>query len=100
MDRLSVVPLGEKRPAEVVACAVAGSLSVGPAGIYYGACPRGTPEVALHVMNMDIGETHVVGTLDGFADGHGVAVSPDGKQILYVRSTWMGVDVFLIENFR
>lgn len=98
---LWVVPLEGGQPAELVGCAVARSLSVGPAGIYYGSCLRKyTPGDALEVMNMDTRKRQFLGPLDRFAAGHSVAVSPDGREILYVRYRGMGVDVFLIENFR
>jgi Tol biopolymer transport system component len=97
-----VVPLEGGRPEELVSCAVAGSLSVGPPGIYYVSCrDYWTREgAALHSLNLDTGQRQLVGTLDGFLPHRGVAVSPDGQQILYVRARGHGVDVFLIENFR
>jgi Tol biopolymer transport system component/DNA-binding winged helix-turn-helix (wHTH) protein len=99
---LWVVPVEGGRPAEqLVGCALMGSLSVGPAGFYYGSCEfrtaRGT---AIQSVNIDTREKHYLGGLDGFDPGHGLAVSPDGQEILYVRHRGFGADVFVIENFR
>jgi hypothetical protein len=99
---LWIVPLEGGRPAEqLVGCALAGSLSVGPAGVYYGSCEYSSARsTALQSLNVDTREKHYVGGLESFTTGHGVAVSPDGQEILYVRQRAFGVDVFLIENFR
>jgi Tol biopolymer transport system component/DNA-binding winged helix-turn-helix (wHTH) protein len=100
---LWVVPVEGGRPAEqLVGCALMGSLSVGPAGVYYGSCEFRTARggTAIQSVDIDSREKHYLGGLDGFTVGHGMAVSPDGQEILYVRHRGFGADVFLIENFR
>jgi tricorn protease-like protein len=99
---LWIVPLDGGRPAEqLVDCALAGSLSDGPAGIYYASCEEWTRKgTAIQLLNLDTREKQYLGSVDGFSAGHGVAVSWDSKEILYVRHHGFGVDVFLIENFR
>ena len=58
------------------------------------------PTESLYALNPDSGETTFVASLDGLLDGASVAVAVDGKHILYSRQRAMGVDVYLIENFR
>jgi hypothetical protein len=75
-------------------------------GIYYTACSAqsgwGGTNPALHVVNTATGEDRVLGTLEKFSitTVFGLAVSPDGRVIVYDRLLREGHDLMLIENFR
>ena len=99
--QLMVVPLEGGAPTQLVTCTTVNSVSVRPAGISYVPCQgnfRASPP--LYEQDTDSGKISVLATLDGLSNSHGMAVSRDGKRILYPRYRAMGVDVFLIENFR
>ena len=51
-------------------------------------------------MNLETGTDLRLGTLEGLYPPTGLAVSPDGKTILYSRITNQNTDLMLIENFR
>jgi Tol biopolymer transport system component/DNA-binding winged helix-turn-helix (wHTH) protein len=75
-----------------------------PAGrrIVYVACGPGT-RPALHSLDVVNGRDQVLGTLEHFPPamlGVGLAVSPDGKTILFRGLPRRGSDLMLIENFR
>ena len=80
--------------------------STAPPAIYYVACSSrsgwGSSDPALHVLNPSTGDDRVLGTLERYASGgfSGLAVSPDGKVIIYNRFLREGHDLMLIENFR
>jgi serine/threonine protein kinase len=99
---LWIVPLEGGQPTQLVECAVSGSFSVGPAGVYYGSCDpdfaRGS--VPFLSVNLDTRERQRLGDLESLFPRHSLAVAPDGQEVLYVRGKNFGVDVFLIENFR
>ena len=98
---LMAVPLEGGVPVEFASCATLNSVAVRPGSISYVACEnwfRGSSP--LHELNTETGAMKVLATLDDLSHGFGVAVSRDAKRILYSRHRAMGVDVFLIDNFR
>jgi hypothetical protein len=69
-------------------------------GVYYPDCRAGDP--ALHRLDPASGRDEVLGTLEKSeqpADTT-IAVSPDGRTILYPKVVREGSDLRLIENFR
>ena len=46
------------------------------------------------------GQDRILGRLERFAKRSNIAVSTDGRSILYVRTVSSSVDLMLIENFR
>ena len=61
--------------------------------------PSSNPPV--HVLDLETGRDRRLGTLEGLVDRPlGLAVSPDGKTILYPKLTSQNADLMLIENFR
>jgi hypothetical protein len=61
--------------------------------------PSSDPSV--HVMNLETGRDQRLGTIEGLIPRPlGLAVSPDGRTILYPRHTRENTDLMLIENFR
>ncbi len=76
------------------------AFGAGPQGVYYVACdPSSNPP--LHVLDLETGRDRLLGTLDGLIDRPlGLAVSPDGKTIVYPRAMHTDADLMLIENFR
>jgi len=62
----------------------------------------GVPSTDLFLLDPATGREGRLGRLERALSGDGVAVSPDGKTILYVRGLLMpdNGDVMMIENFR
>jgi Tol biopolymer transport system component len=89
---------GEAR--QLVACVRRTAFAAGPQGVYYVACdPSSNPP--LHVLDPETGRDRLLGTLEGVMDRPlGLAVSPDGKTIMYPRTMHLNADLMLIENFR
>jgi Tol biopolymer transport system component len=77
-----------------------GFWDIGGQGIYYFAKPdeKGRSEICLY--EFANGKTREILALDLRYDYAGVAVSPDGRTILYSQSDQAGSDLMLVENFR
>jgi Tol biopolymer transport system component len=73
------------------------AFAVAEGGVYYAACGRG-PDTQLHRLDLATGKDSVVGVLDGYR--RSLAVSPDGKIILYTSQTGSGSDLMLVEGFQ
>lgn len=86
---------------QVAACAKDSAFDVGRGGVYYVACGRGT-DLSVHVVNPVTGQERLLGTLERFGYPYPISlsVSPDGTEILYVKSVSSNADLMLIENFR
>ena len=95
---LNVIPLEGGSPTQFVDCAAMNGVSSGASRIYYVGCS--TANRQLYALDTQSGENTVVAALDGLAASSSVAVSADGKRIMYSRQRSMGVDAFLIDNFR
>ena len=90
------LPLGGGTERQIVACA--SGFAVGPGGVYYAECSsEGTPEPSLVLWNPATGRDRPLGKVGGAL---GLAVSPDGRTILYTKQVGSGTDLMLIENFR
>ena len=90
------LPLGGGTERQIVACA--SGFAVGPGGVYYAECSsEGTPEPSLVLWNPATGRGRPLGKV-GWVTG--LAVSPDGRTILYTKRVGSGSDLMLIENFR
>ena len=77
--------------------------AVTPAGVFYVACDHGTGGPSLHVKEPVSGQDRTLGTLDKFlreSTPIALAVSPNGKTVLYMGADAYGQDLMLIENFR
>ena len=77
-----------------------GFWDIGGQGIYYFSKPdeKGRSEICLYEFTN--GKTREILALDLRYDYAGVAVSPDGRTILYSQSDQAGSDLMLVENFR
>jgi eukaryotic-like serine/threonine-protein kinase len=97
---LMVMPPAGGESRQLVACVRRTAFGAGPQGVYYVACdPSSNPP--LHVLDLKTGRDRLLGTLDGLIDRPlGLAVSPDGKTIVYPRAMHRDADLMLIENFR
>jgi len=85
---------------QLVACVRRTAFGAGPQGVFYVACDPGS-NPPLHVLDLETGRDRLLGTLEGLQDRPlGLAVSPDGKTIVYPRETHVDADLMLIENFR
>jgi hypothetical protein len=70
--------------------------------VYFIDCAPGQPTVPLYERDIESGKRRVLGTLDQGTNYvfPGLAVSPDGKTILFGRTSSAGSDLVMIENFR
>ena len=97
---LMAMPPAGGEPRQLVACVRRAAFGAGPQGVYYVACDPST-NPPLHVLDLETGRDRLLGTLDGLVDRPlGLAVSPDGKTIVYPRQVHLNADLMLIENFR
>jgi len=71
--------------------------AVGRAGVYHLGCGTG-PDVPLSLLDAVTGRDRLLGRLE--KPFGGLAVSPDGKTILYTKTVREGSDLMLIESFR
>ena len=74
-----------------------GGFAVAQGSVYYAACGDGA-DVALHRLDLATGQDRVLGTLEKYRGS--LTVSPDGKTILYTKTTRSGSDLMLVEGFR
>ena len=62
---------------------------------------RQSPDPPVHILDLKSGSDRRLGTLEGLAwRPLGLAVSADGRTILYPRQVHINADLMLIENFR
>ena len=109
---LLLQPLGGGPPRQVIPCLVGGSVvSVRPQGIYYLPCPAGTdlvPNQPVHVFDPASGKDREFGVLEAYhrprdsymQNFRAMAVSADGRFVLYTRRLAATGDLMLFENFR
>ena len=90
----------------VLACARTGAFLDTPQGLYYLGCGPDrdlTIDAPVHLVERPTGIDRIIGTIEDylhFPQAGGLAVSPDGREILYTRYMNRGSDLVLIENFR
>jgi Tol biopolymer transport system component/tRNA A-37 threonylcarbamoyl transferase component Bud32 len=101
---LLALPLGGGAARELVACAKPSAFGVGRQGVYYVVCDS-LPAPALRVIDPQTGRDQLLGRLEEFENSTnmrslGLALSPDGKSVLYLRHATDSADLMLIENFR
>lgn len=99
---LAALPLAGGAERAVAGCVLAwpGNFDVVESGVYYPDCRAEDPQ--LHRLDLESGRDFALGTLEKwerYADGT-IAVSPDGRTILYPKGVREGSDLMLIENFR
>jgi hypothetical protein len=98
---LFVQPLAGGARRKVAECVITRSLAAGPDGVYYMRCPAQAPTARLYRLNVETGTEALLGTPvigGGFVPG--MAVSPDGKRILFTKHIAEGSDLMLVESFR
>jgi hypothetical protein len=83
---------------QIVDCVQLRALAVVSGGLYYMGC--GTDRVPLYRRDTAPGTTQTLGTVKAAGCCMGLAVSPDGKTILFARTVTVGADLLLFENFR
>jgi Tol biopolymer transport system component len=97
---LMAMTLANGRTRQLVACVKTSAFGAGPQGVYYVPCDP-SPDPPVHVLNLETGRDRRLGTLEKLLPGPlGLAVSPDGKSIVYPRVMNENRDLMLIENFR
>ena len=74
-----------------------GAWAFGNNGIYY----LNAADRALRFLDLDSGQTRTLLTLSlSFGDANPLALSPDGKWVLYTQADLTSSDLMLVENFR
>jgi eukaryotic-like serine/threonine-protein kinase len=68
-------------------------------GVYYGTPPKPDSTSSVRFLEFKSGRQRDIVALDKLAD-LGVAVSPDGKFLLFTKLDYSGTDLMLVENFR
>jgi Tol biopolymer transport system component len=89
------LPGGPER--QVIDCVPPFGFAVGRAGVYHFGCGSG-PDAPLSLLDTATGRDRLLGRVE--RPGEGLAVSLDGKTILYTRKVREGSDLMMIENFR
>jgi serine/threonine protein kinase/Tol biopolymer transport system component len=87
----------------LIDCVMSRALAVTPPNnLYYLGCTSGASPVTVHRRDLTTGRDEVLGTIDRGPRNVflGLAVSPDGKTILYARFVAGGSDLMMLENFR
>jgi len=78
-------------------CVHGGIFDVAADGIYYAECDEDM-KPRLHHLDPKTGRDRVLGVADGL--GFSLAVSPDGRTILFTKIVGFGNDLMMIDNFR
>jgi len=92
------LPNGPAR--QVVDCVQGRSLADGPDGMYYLGCVPYGADSPLHRLDVRSGRSERLGTVAASIGNVGLAVSPDGRTILFLSGLNRGADLMLVENFR
>ena len=90
-------PTGGGAERTVLRCVAQSTFAVGPQGIFYLDCGA-RPYVVRH-WNATTGQDRPIGTSETHAYVGGMAVSPDGQNILFARLEYAS-DLMMIDNFR
>jgi Tol biopolymer transport system component len=99
---LLLMPLSGAAPRQLVDCARPSAFATAGRAVFYVACEPG-PNPSLHTIDLVSGKDRILGRLEHFPlnSWHvNLAVSPDGKTILYKGVVRLGGDLLMIENFR
>ena len=75
--------------------------AVAPNGIYF-TDPETKPHATLKFLDVRTGRISTIATLEGELSGNGqsLAVSPDGRSILYSQQDGISAELMVVENFR
>ena len=85
----------------IAGCIQNRALASSQTGIFYVGCAPDEGDVPLYRLDPGTGQVQVLGKLErGAAIFMGLAVSPDGKTILFGKGVAEGADLMMIENFR
>ena len=93
------MPLPGGAARQLVACVRRTAFGAGPQGVYYVPCDP-SPNPSVHVLDLRTGSDLRLERSKDSEAPMGLAVSPDGRTILYPRITNQNTDLMLIENFR
>jgi Tol biopolymer transport system component len=100
---LYTMPAGGGDEQRLIDCVISRALAVTPPNnLYYLGCTAGSAPVTLHKRDLTTGRDEILGTIEKGPRNVflGLAVSPDGKTILYARFVTTGSDLMMLEGFR
>ena len=83
---------------QLVDCVAPRALALHAGALYYLGC--GVDRMPLHRRDLASGRTETLGTIKATGCCMGLAVSPDGKTVLFGRTLTTGADLMLFEDFR
>jgi Tol biopolymer transport system component/DNA-binding winged helix-turn-helix (wHTH) protein len=97
---LLLQPLSGGRPRQLVACARTDAFATAGHVVFYAACEPGW-NPSLHTIDMATGQDRILGRLEHFPpmSATSLAVSPDGKTVVYEGVVHVDSDLMMIENF-
>jgi Tol biopolymer transport system component/DNA-binding winged helix-turn-helix (wHTH) protein len=98
---LLLQPLSGGQPRTVVGCVRFDAFATAGRVVFYAACEPGW-NPSLHAIDMVTGQDRILGRLEHFPNiPHiSLAVSPDGKAVLYTGAVQADGDLMMIEHFR
>jgi Tol biopolymer transport system component/DNA-binding winged helix-turn-helix (wHTH) protein len=99
---LLLMPLSGARPRQLVDCVRTAAFATAGRAVFYVPCELGT-KPSLHTLDMVSGQDRILGRLDHFPPESwhvSLAVSPDGRTVLYRGLLLKGGDLMMIEDFR
>jgi dipeptidyl aminopeptidase/acylaminoacyl peptidase len=95
------LPLTGGSERRIADCVPHWGFDVARQGVYHLECAPGQPETSLRLFDPLTGQDRLLGKLE---TGHGLflgmAVSPDGRTVLFTKWVAEGADLMMIENFR
>jgi serine/threonine protein kinase len=94
--------LGRGHEQQIEDCVMSRAIATRASSVYFIGCAPGQPSVPLYEQDIGTGKRRVLGTLEQGTNYvfFGLAVSPDGKTILFGRTSSAGSDLVMIENFQ
>jgi Tol biopolymer transport system component len=94
------LPLTGGPERKLLDCVASTGFAISPGSLYHIGCEQTPSGWPLLVLDLATGRDRFLGSLEKCDPMYGLAVSPDGKTILYERVVSDGSDLMMIEHFR
>ena len=93
------MPVAGGEPARLTGAIYRYNFAVAPSGLYFMPAPKSPAANSIQFLNLATGATREILTIDKPVD-LGLAISPDGRYLLFTQIDYVGQDLMLVENFR